>query len=94
MALTGFLTAPLALAQEQPAYEPHVVVVQFEPGIVIGEGAAKAGLQAFDRMAARYGVHMIERVFPFLDHVQAHARNRAESRSASPHLLCPVQRRR
>ncbi len=70
MALTGLLAAPLALAQEQPAYEPHVVVVQFEPGIVIGEGVAKAGLQVFDRMAARYGVHTIERVFPFLDHVQ------------------------
>ena len=70
MALTGFLAAPLALAQEQPAYEPHVVVVQFEPGIVIGEGVAKAGLQAFDRMASTFGVHTIERVFPFLDHVQ------------------------
>ena len=70
MALTGFLVAPLALAQEQPAYEPHVVVVQFEPGIVIGEGVAKAGLQAFDRMASTFGVHTIERVFPFLDHVQ------------------------
>ncbi len=70
LALAGLLAAPLALAQEQPAYEPHVVVVQFEPGIVIGEGVAKAGLQAFDRMASTFGVHTIERVFPFLDHVQ------------------------
>ena len=70
LAFASFLAAPLALAQEQPAYEPHVVVVQFEPGVVIGEGVAKAGLQAFDRTAARYGVHMIKRVFPFLDHVQ------------------------
>ncbi len=70
LALTGFLVAPLALAQEQPAYEPHVVIVQFEPGVVIGEGAAKTRLEVFDRTAARYGVHTIERVFPFLDHVQ------------------------
>ena len=69
LVLTGLLAAPLALAQEQPAYEPHVVVVQFDPGIVIGEGVAKTGLQVFDRMAAGYGVHTIERVFPFLDHV-------------------------
>ena len=70
LAFASFLAAPLSLAQEQPVYEPHVVVVQFEPGVVIGEGVAKAGLQAFDRTAARYGVHMIKRVFPFLDHVQ------------------------
>ena len=70
LALAGLLAAPLALAQEQPAYEPHVVVVQFEPGVVIGEGAAKTRLEVFDRTAARYGVHTIERMFPFLDHVQ------------------------
>ena len=72
LALVGFLAAPLAAAQDrpEPEYELHVVIVQFEPGIVIGEGVSKAGLQAFDRAAARYGVHTIERMFPFLDHVQ------------------------
>jgi len=44
--------------------------VQVEPGVTIVEGAAKTGLEAFDRTAARYGVQSIERVFPFLDHVQ------------------------
>ena len=39
-----------------------------------------------------FGVHTIERVFPFLDHVQPTPEDRAESRSASSHLLCPVQR--
>ena len=72
LALAGFLTAPLAAAQDrpEPEYELHVVIVQFEPGIVIGEGVSKAGLQAFDRAAAGYGVHTIERMFPFLDHVE------------------------
>ena len=57
-------------AQEPPVYESQVVVVQVEPGVTIVEGAAKTGLEAFDRTAARYGVQSIERVFPFLDHVQ------------------------
>lgn len=67
VAVTGF--PAMALAQEPPAYAPNVVVVQFEPGIIIGETAAKAGLQAFDRIASAFDVHTIERAFPFLDHV-------------------------
>ncbi|MYH07263.1 MAG: S8 family serine peptidase [Rhodothermaceae bacterium] len=61
---------PSGLAQEQPIYEPQVVVVQVEPGLAIVEGAGKTGLEVFDRTAAEYSVHTIERVFPFLDHVQ------------------------
>ena len=57
-------------AQELPVYESQVVVVQVEPSVAMAEGAGKTGLEAFDRIAARYGVHTIERVFPFLDHVQ------------------------
>ncbi len=62
----------LAAAQEPaPEFNDQVVVVQFEPGIVIGEGAAKTNLlSGFDRAAERYDVYRIERVYPFLDHVE------------------------
>ncbi|MCY4673793.1 MAG: hypothetical protein OXD43_08550, partial [Bacteroidetes bacterium] len=63
------LLAPTALAQEEPSYKAGVVVVQFTPGVSIANKAARAGLQDFDRRAAGYGVHLIERVYPFLDHV-------------------------
>ena len=61
---------PSGGAQESPIYEPNVVIVQVEPGVAIVEGAAKTGLEVFDRTATRYSVYAIERVFPFLDHVQ------------------------
>ena len=61
----------VVLAQEQPpVFEPRVVVVQFEPGVVIGARSAKTGLAAFDRTVARYEVEAIERAFPFLDYVE------------------------
>ena len=44
---------PSGLAQEQPIYEPQVVVVQIEPDVAIVEGATKTGLEVFDRTAAR-----------------------------------------
>ncbi len=69
-ALIGLWAVPLTQAQEPPVYESQVVVVQVEPGVAIVEGAAKTGLEVFDRTAAGYGVHTIERVFPFLDHVR------------------------
>ena len=68
--LIGFWTVPPCHAQEQPVYEPQVVVVQIGPGVDIVEGVAKTGIEVFDRTSASYGVHTIERVFPFLDHVQ------------------------
>ena len=68
--LIGLWTVPFGRAQETPVYESHVVVVQVEPGVAIFDGAAKTGLEVFDRTADRYGVHTIERVYPFLDHVQ------------------------
>ena len=68
--LAGLWAVSPGRAQEPPVYESEVVVVQVEPGVAIVEGAAKTGLEVFDRTAARFGVHTIERVFPFLDHVQ------------------------
>ena len=68
--LIGIWAVSPSRAQELPVYESQVVVVQVEPGVAIVEGAAKTGLEVFDRTAAGYGVHTIERVFPFLDHVQ------------------------
>ena len=64
------LMAPGAFAQDSPEYRPGVVVVQFAPGIAIANKGAASGLEEFDRRAARYGVHMIERVYPFLDRVE------------------------
>ena len=61
--------APVAIAQEQPSFESNVVVAQFEPGTMIGDGAAKTGLAAFDRAASAYDVTSIERAFAFLDYV-------------------------
>lgn len=75
-ALIGLWAVPPSRAQESPLYEPQVVIVQVEPGVAIVEGAAKTGLEVFDRTAARYGVHTIERVFPFLDHVQPNPKTR------------------
>ena len=65
-----FLAVPLVLAQQRPEYVSNVVVVQFAPEIVIANKGSASGLQDFDRRATRYGVHLIERVYPFLDHVE------------------------
>ncbi len=62
--------APLVAAQRTPEHKPQVVVVQFDSTAVIAGGSNKTGLQDFDRRAATYGVHAIERAFPFLDHVR------------------------
>ena len=70
LAMASVWTVPMAAAQRTPSYEPHVVVVQFGPTAVIADGSAETGLQVFDRRAATYKVHAIERAFPFLDHVQ------------------------
>ena len=71
LVLISVASGRVVLAQEeQPVFEPRVVVVQFEPGIAIGAGAAKTGLAAFDRTVARYQVEVIERAFPFLDYVE------------------------
>ena len=58
-------------AKAQNAHEvvPHVVVVQFETGVSLPGKISTSGLQAFDSKAAAYGVHTIERMYPFLDHV-------------------------
>ena len=66
------LVAPLAAAQDrtEPEYEDHVVVVQFAPDVFIANKSGATGLQEFDRRADRYGVYLIERVYPFLDYVE------------------------
>ncbi len=64
------LVVPLAAAQDRPEYADHVVVVQFAPDVFIANKSGATGLQDFDRRAAQYGVYLIERVYPFLDHVQ------------------------
>ena len=58
------------LAQNVPEVVPHVVVVQFDAGIYLPGKTSTTGLQVFDRKAAVYGVHTIERMYPFLDHVE------------------------
>ena len=57
------------LAQSVPEAVPHVVVVQFEAGISLPGKTSTTGLQVFDRRAAAYGLHTIERMYPFLHHV-------------------------
>ena len=57
------------LAQDVPEVVPKVVVVQFEAGVSLPGKTATTGLQVFDRRASAYGVHTIERMYPFLDHV-------------------------
>jgi len=57
-------------SQPQLATElmPQMVVVQFMPPVSIASKAT-TGLQEFDRKASQYSVHLIERAYPFLDHV-------------------------
>ncbi|MXZ17171.1 MAG: S8 family serine peptidase [Rhodothermaceae bacterium] len=69
--LLGLLLTSLSMAQNSPEYVEGVVVVQFESPIAVPTGAKKTGLQEFDRVANQYEVHQIERVYPFLDHVQS-----------------------
>ena len=54
----------------EPAWQPQVVIVQFEAGVRIAEGATKTGLQVFDGRATQFQVYQIKRAFPFLDHVR------------------------
>ncbi len=57
-------------AQIVPEVVPNAVVVQFEAEIDFRGKTVTTGLQIFDRKAAAYGVFAIERVYPFLDHVE------------------------
>lgn len=67
-----FVFAHIAIAQDrEPEFKDQVIVVQFESGIVIGQGAAKTNLSEFDHTAERYDVYKIERVYPFLDYVES-----------------------
>ena len=64
------LCASRVLAQNVPEVVPQVVVVQFEAGIYLPGKTVTTGLQVFDRKAAVYEVHTIERMYPFLDYVE------------------------
>ncbi len=70
LALASVCAVPSAAAQDAPEYVRNVVVVQFAPEVAIVNKSSSSGLQEFDRRAALYGVHLIERVYPFLDHVE------------------------
>ncbi len=67
-----FWTVSIALGQSEGVedYVPNVVVIQFESNIFIQNKSGSTGVQAFDQKAAQYGVYLIERVYPFLDHVE------------------------
>ncbi len=58
------------IAQSVSEVVPQVVVVQFEEGVDLLGKTVTTGLQIFDRKAAAYGVHTIERMYPFLDYVE------------------------
>ena len=90
LAMVSVWAVPTAAAQRTPPYEPHVVVVQFEPGTVISDGLSKTGLQVFDRRAATYSVHAIERAYPFFGPRAANAQDPPESPGAPPHVLCAI----
>ena len=70
------LSTDRVLAQSIPEVVPHVVIVQFEAGVSLPGKTSTTGLQAFDRRAAAYGVHTIERMYPFLDHVDPSSKTR------------------
>lgn len=67
--LCFFKFFPVAIAQEGPEYESGVVVVQFDSTTQIASKTRRTGLAGFDRLASKYEVHTIERVYPFLDYV-------------------------
>ena len=70
LALASVCAAPRGAAQDAPEHRPNVIVVQFAPEISVANKSGSTGLQTFDRLAATFGVHTIERVYPFLDHVE------------------------
>ena len=64
---------------EPQVYESQVVVVQMSRAQPSWKEPPRRAC-CLDRTAARYGVYTIERVFPFLDHVQPR-KDQAESRA-------------
>ena len=66
--LVFFISSTPGLAQTD--YVPQKVIVQFSEGITI-TGKNSTGLAGFDRVATRYQVNKITRVYPFLDHLES-----------------------
>ncbi len=62
-------TSPAQDSKRVGIPQPGIVVVQFEPGVAVQDGASVTGLAAFDRVATRYRAHALSRVAPFLDHL-------------------------
>ena len=62
-------TSPAQDSKRVGIPQPGIVVVQFEPGVAVQDGASVTGLAAFDRVATRYRAHALTRVAPFLDHL-------------------------
>ena len=63
-------------AEKEVEYAPNMVVVQFTPEVALAHKAGASGLQEFDRRASRHEIYLLERVFPFLDHVAPTPRTR------------------
>jgi len=60
----------VAKAQNSIEHQSGVVVVQFDSTTQITGKNNVTGIEAFDRLASEYVIYLIERVYPFLDHVQ------------------------
>ncbi len=59
-----------ANAQQNVAYQPGIIVVQFDSTSHMTAKSNWTGLKGFDRLASKYEIYEIERVYPFLDHVE------------------------
>ena len=57
------------MAQRAPEFQSGVIVVQFDTTMQMIGKSHPTGLKAFDELAAFHEVYLIERVYPFLDHV-------------------------
>ncbi len=65
-----WIITSIALGQNRVEFVPKVVVVQFDPGVSIAYKSSVTGLEEFDKRASQYQTHLIERTYPFLDHVE------------------------
>ncbi len=70
MILIFHLYLPQANAQQPAAYQSGMVVVQFDSTRHITAKLNWRGLEGLVRIASRYEIYEIERVYPFLDHVE------------------------
>jgi len=57
------------IAQRDPEFQSGVIVVQFDTTMQVLGKSNLTGLRAFDQLTVLHEVYLIERVYPFLDHV-------------------------